>query len=123
MLEDLSLISINLITLGNATIGKIAYLIRNTENIFQPILTSNIGVDVKIKKIELKNGIKVRVQFFDASGKERFHSLSANFIKRADGIILMYHITKRDSFDKILTWLKDIKEYKGLDFPVNISQK
>ena len=118
MLEDLDLISINLIALGNSTVGKTAYLIRNTENKFQPFILSNIGVDVKEKKIELENGTKVRVKFFDTSGQERFHSLSANFIKRADGIILMYDITNRDSFDKISTWLKDIKDYKGLDFPV-----
>jgi len=118
MLEDLDLISINLIALGNSTVGKTAYLIRNTENKFQPFLLSNVGVDVKVKKIELENGMKVRVKFYDTSGQERFHSLSANFIKRADGIILMYDITNRDSFDTISTWLNDIKDHKGLDFPV-----
>ena len=70
------------------------------------------------KKIELENGKKVNVKFYDTSGQERYHSLSANFIKRADGIILMYDITNRESFDTISKWWEDIRDYKERDFPV-----
>ena len=115
MSEDI--ISINLIALGNSTVGKTAYFIRNTKNTF--ILTvSNIGIDSYKKTIELENGNKVNVKFYDTSGQERFHSISANFIQRADGVILMYDITNRDSFEKISTWMNDIFKYKEKDFPV-----
>jgi small GTP-binding protein len=110
-------LSINLITLGNTEVGKTAYLIRNTENKFKPSL-STVGIDMRNKKIELENGKKVNVKFYDTSGQERYHSLSANFIKRADGIILMYDITNRESFDAISRWWHDIKEHKENDFPV-----
>ena len=60
----------------------------------------------------------MNVKFYDTSGQERYHSLSANFIKRADGIILMYDITNRESFDTISKWWNDIKEHKESDFPV-----
>ena len=110
-------LSINLITLGNTEVGKTAYLIRNAENKFRPSL-STVGIDTRNKKIELENGKKVNVKFFDTSGQERYRSLSANFIKRADGIILMYDITNRESFDTISKWWNDIKEHKESDFPV-----
>ena len=61
---------------------------------------------------------KVNVKFYDASRQERFLSLSANFIKRADGVILMYDITNRESFDTISKWLDDIIDYKERDFPI-----
>ena len=108
---------INIITLGNTTVGKTAYLIRNTENKFRPSL-STVGIDMRNKKIELENGKKVNVKFYDTSGQERYRSLAPNFIKKADGIILMYDITKRESFDTISSWWNDILEYKEKDFPL-----
>jgi small GTP-binding protein len=116
-MSEESCLSINLIALGNTEVGKTAYLIRNTENKFRPSL-STVGIDMRIKKIELENGKKVNVRFYDTSGQERYHSLSANFIKRADGIILMYDITNRDSFDTISRWWDNILEHKERDFPV-----
>ena len=110
-------IHINLLALGNSTVGKTAYLLRNTENTFKPSLPT-IGIDSRLKKIELENGKKVNAKFYDTSGQERFHSLSANFIKRADGVILMYDITNRESFDTISKWLDDIIDYKERDFPI-----
>ena len=110
-------IYIKLLALGNSTVGKTAYLLRNTENTFKPSLPT-IGIDSRLKKIELENGKKVNAKFYDTSGQERFHSLSANFIKRADGIILMYDITNRESFDTISKWLDDIIDYKERDFPI-----
>ena len=64
-------LSINLITLGNTEVGKTAYLIRNTENKFGPSL-STVGIDLRNKKIELENGKKVNVKFYDTSGQERY---------------------------------------------------
>ena len=61
---------------------------------------------------------KVNVKFYDTSGQERYHSLSANFIKNADGIVLMYDITNRESFDTISRWWNNILEHKEKDFPV-----
>ena len=116
-MSEESCLSINLIALGNTEVGKTAYLIRNTENKFRPSL-STVGIDMRNKKIELENGKKVNVRFYDTSGQERYHSLSANFIKKADGIILMYDITNRNSYDTISRWWDNILEHKERDFPV-----
>ena len=61
---------------------------------------------------------KVNVKLYVTSWQERFPSLSANFIKKADGVILMYDITNRESFDTISKWLDDIIDYKERDFPI-----
>ena len=110
-------ISIDLIALGNSSVGKTSYLVRIAENKFSPTFPTN-GYDIKFQIIELENGKKVNVKFYDTSGQERYHSLSANFIKNADGIVLMYDITNRESFDTISRWWNNILEHKEKDFPV-----
>ena len=110
-------ISIKLIALGNSTVGKTSYLIRNTENKFIPTLPT-IGYNILTKTVLLENGKKVNIRYFDTSGQERYHSLAPNFIKNADGIILMYDITDRDSFEHISKWWNDIMNFKKKDFPV-----
>ena len=110
-------ISIDLIALGNSSVGKTSYLVRIAENKFSPTFPT-IGYDIKFQIIELENGKKVKVRFIDTSGQERYHSLAPNFIKKADGIILMYDITNRESFDTISRWWNDIFDLKERDFPV-----
>ena len=110
-------ISINILALGNSTVGKTSYLIRNTKNKFEMHL-STIGYNILKKKIDLKDGKKVNINFYDTSGQERYHSLAPNFIKKADGIILMYDITNRESFDTISKWWEDILDNKEKDFPI-----
>ena len=110
-------ISINLIVLGNSTVGKTSYLFRIKENEFRQTIPT-IGYDIISKTIELKNGKKVKVKYTDTSGQEKFHSLASNFIKKTDGIILMYDITNRESFDTISNWWDDILNNKEKDFPV-----
>ena len=108
---------INLIALGNSTVGKTCYLLRVTENKFNPTLPT-IGYSEIIKRIELNDGKKVKVKYYDTSGQERYQSIAPNFIKKADGIILMYDITNRESFNTISKWRKDILDNKKKDFPV-----
>ena len=91
---------INLIALGNSTVGKTCYLLRATENKFNPTLPT-VGYSEIIKRIELNDGKKVKVKYYDTSGQERYQSIAPNFIKKADGIILMYDITNRESFNTI----------------------
>ena len=110
-------ISIDLIALGNSSVGKTSYLVRIAENKFSPTFPT-IGYDIKFQIIELENGKKVKVRFIDTSGQERYHSLAPNFIKKADGIILMYDITNRKSFDAISRWRDDILNNKEKDFPI-----
>jgi len=110
-------ISINILALGDSTVGKTAYLNRIKENRFKPTL-STIGYNIITKRIELESGQKLIVRFWDTSGQERYNSLPASFIKKTDGIILMYDITNRDSFDTISKWWNDIFKYKEKDFPV-----
>ena len=108
---------INIMTLGISSVGKTSFIFRFTENTFQNLFISTIGIDFKVKIIEIEN-IKYKLLFYDTAGQERFKSLAPNLIKKAHGIIIMYDITNKSSFDSIPEILKDIKGEKGNDFPM-----
>ena len=109
--------SINIMTLGNSSVGKTSFIIKYTENTFQDVYLSTIGIDFKVKIVQIKDK-QYKLFFFDTTGQERFRALSFNIIKNAHGIILMYDITNKSSFDSIPEWIKNIKESKGEDFPM-----
>ena len=101
---------IRLIILGNSEVGKTSFIIKYTENKFSPENLSTLGVDIKLKEIKLKNGKYFLLKIFDTAGEERYKSVSVNFIKKADGIILMYDITDKSSFEAISNWIGTIKD-------------
>ena len=108
---------INIMTLGISSVGKTSFIFRFTENTFQNLFISTIGIDFKVKIIEIEN-IKYKLIFYDTAGQERFKSVAPNLIKKAHGIIIIYDITNKSSFNSIPDIIKNIKEEKGNDFPM-----
>ena len=106
-----------IMTLGISSVGKTSFILRFTENSFQNLFYSTVGIDCKAKIIEIEN-IKYKLLFYDTAGQERYKSLAPNLIKKAHGIIIMYDITNKSSFDSIPEILKNIKEEKGDYFPM-----
>ena len=108
---------INIMTIGNSAVGKTCFILRFTENIFEDIYLSTIGIDFKIKKIKIKDK-KYKIFFYDTTGQERYVSIAFNTIKNADGIFLMYDITNEQSFQSLPEWINSVREAKGNDFPI-----
>ena len=108
---------INIMTLGNQEVGKTCFIIKYTENNFQEVYLATIGIDFKVKNIIIKD-MQYKLFFYDTTGQERYKSISLNIIKNAHGIILMYDITKKETFESIPEWIKSVKEAKGDNFPM-----
>lgn len=72
------------------------------------------GVDFKIKTVELR-GKKIRLQIWDTAGQERFNSITSAYYRSAKGIILVYDITKKETFDDLPKWMKMIDKYASED--------
>ena len=109
---------INIITLGNSTVGKSCFIYKYVYNKFRSRFVSTIGVDFLAKNIKLSSGENITIKFQDTAGQERYRSLASNFIRMADGILLMYDITNKETFESIARWVESIKEAKGNDFPI-----
>ena len=104
----------NIITLGNSQVGKTSLIFKYVDNVFSLNYVKTLGMDFKIKMVKLPNSEEVIVKITDTVGQERFGSLSSNYLKKANGIILAYDITNRESFEALNNWADDIKEkYKS----------
>jgi len=108
----------NIMTLGNTAVGKTSFIIRYTENSFSDTYLTTLGIDYKTKIITLENNKSYSINFFDTAGQEKYKSLAVNTIKKAHGVILMYDVTDKKSFEAISTWMKNAIDIKGKDFPV-----
>ena len=93
--------------LGETQVGKTSILIKYTEGTFSESPLATIGVDFQVKK-ETVQGKQIEVQIWDSAGQEKYRSISKQYYNRAQGILLVYDITKRDTFSAIKHWLKDI---------------
>ena len=108
---------INIMILGNSKVGKTCFILRYTDNIFQEVYLSTIGIDFKTKT-ETVNNKQYKIYLYDTTGQEKYKSIALNIIKNAQGIILMYDITDRKSFESIPDWIKSVKDAKGSNFPM-----
>ncbi|XP_036448553.1 ras-related protein Rab-15-like isoform X1 [Colossoma macropomum] len=99
-----------LLLLGDSGVGKTCLLCRFTDNEFLSQHVSTIGVDFKMKTLEI-DGIKVRIQIWDTAGQERYQTITKQYYRRAQGIFLVYDITSTLSFQNVVKWASDMEEY------------
>ena len=99
-----------ILLLGDSSVGKTCFLMRYTDNTFQEIHMSTIGLDYKLKNVQLDDGKIVKIQIWDTAGQDRFRSITKNYYKGAHGIILIYDITNKKSFENVRNWINQIKE-------------
>lgn len=85
-------------------------LIRFTDDAFDEHIQSTIGVDFKVKHLELNNK-RIKLTVWDTAGQERFRTLTSSYYRGAQGVVMVYDVTRRDSFDNLEHWLKEIKLY------------
>ena len=81
---------VHLITLGDSAVGKTSLISRYNGNPFKSYYVSTHGIDSQFKKIKLQNGEEINVKITDTAGQERYKSIAKNYIKKANGILLVY---------------------------------
>jgi len=100
-----------LIILGEAGVGKTSLLFRFVGHEFPERVESTIAIDFKILEIGIDDE-DFKVQMWDTSGQERFHSLTRQFYNAADAVVLVYSERKRSTLAQLEHfWVKEIKKY------------
>ena len=102
-------INLKILILGDSSVGKTTLLLKYVDGYFPTIYVATIGVEYKIKKINL-DGLDINLQIWDTAGQERFRGITKNFMKGADGIIYTYDITNKSSFDNLKNWIAQSEE-------------
>uniref|UniRef100_A0A9L0TTF0 small monomeric GTPase n=1 Tax=Equus caballus TaxID=9796 RepID=A0A9L0TTF0_HORSE len=103
-----------LLLIGDSGVGKTCVLFRFSDDAFNTTFISTIGIDFKIKTVELQ-GKKIKLQIWDTAGQERFHTITTSYYRGAMGIMLVYDITNGKSFENISKWLRNIDEHANED--------
>ena len=96
-----------IIVLGDCAVGKSNILSKYNKNIFNKSSKSTIGVELITKFYKFENKI-IKVNIWDTAGQERFTSMITTYYKGAKGALLVYDITRRNTFNNIDNWLKEL---------------
>lgn len=98
-----------MLILGDQAVGKSSLLMRFVEDKFSFSMMGTAGIDMKKKMIEYENE-KVNFLFYDSAGHDRFRHLTKQYYQGSKGIILVYDVTDKSSFENVDNWIKSIKE-------------
>jgi Ras-related protein Rab-18 len=85
-------------------------LLRFTDDSFDDHIQSTIGVDFKVKHLDM-DGKRVKLTIWDTAGQERFRTLTSSYYRGAHGVVLVYDVTRTDSFENLEQWLKEVQLY------------
>ena len=105
---DVLSIIIKIVIVGESSVGKTNLLLRYMKNSFDDSEKPTIGMDFFTTEITKEN-TTMKIQFWDTAGQEKYKSLASAYYKVSNGVILVYDVTNRNSFDRLRDWIKEIK--------------
>ena len=101
---------IKLLLIGDSGVGKSCLLLRFSDGSFTTSFITTIGIDFKIKTVEL-DGKRIKLQIWDTAGQERFRTITTAYYRGAMGILLVYDVTDESSFNNIRNWIRNIEQH------------
>ncbi|KAI9268079.1 ras family-domain-containing protein [Phascolomyces articulosus] len=104
--------TMKLLLIGNSGVGKSSLLLRFTDDTFLPPdeVSATIGVDFKVSMMNL-HGQTYKLTIWDTAGQERFRTLTSSYYRGAQGVILVYDVCNRETFDALKTWWNEVNTY------------
>ena len=97
----------NIILLGSSSVGKSNMMNQFLTGKFGEVYFATIGINC-LNKLFIFDGKKVKINYYDTAGQERYNSLNLTLLRKADGVILVYDITSQESFRKIDFWIQEL---------------
>jgi len=96
--------------IGDSGVGKSCLLLRFADYSFTDTYVSTIGVDFRFRGITVGEK-QIKLQIWDTAGQERFRTITSAYYRGADGIVIVYDISRRESFDHVDDWLREASRY------------
>ncbi|XP_015915552.1 ras-related protein Rab-35 [Parasteatoda tepidariorum] len=98
-----------LLIIGDSGVGKSSLLLRFADNTFSGNYITTIGVDFKIRTLDL-DGERVKLQIWDTAGQERFRTITSTYYRGTHGVIVVYDVTNGESFANVKRWIHEIEQ-------------
>ena len=108
MAEDEYDFIFKILLLGDSNVGKSSLISRYVDGLWSDVFVPTIGVDFKIKTLEIGNK-NIKMQIWDTAGQERFRNIISSYFRGSHGILLIYDITNKNSFNNLQDWLEVIE--------------
>ena len=101
---------LKILLIGDSGVGKSSLLTRFCDDSFSEKQLTTIGVDFKVKYVELKDR-KFKLAIWDTAGQERFRTLTSSYYRGAHAIILVYDASDRRTFENLAYWIEEVRKY------------
>lgn len=107
--------NVKLLLIGNSSVGKSSLLLRFSDETWLPEdeASATIGVDFRVHRLTLRNGKQVKLSIWDTAGQERFRTITASYYRGAQGVVLVYDVSSRESFEALPRWVGEMETYLG----------
>lgn len=102
--------TLKVLIIGESGVGKSSLLLRFVDDTFDPEQPATIGVDFKVTTLTV-DGNKVKLAIWDTAGQERFRTLTPSYYRGAQGVICVYDVSNRSSYDRLQHWLTELETY------------
>uniref|UniRef100_A0A1L8DV38 Ras-related protein Rab-43 n=1 Tax=Nyssomyia neivai TaxID=330878 RepID=A0A1L8DV38_9DIPT len=99
-----------IVLIGDCGVGKSCVVERFKSGNFVERHGNTIGVDFSMKTVNIE-GKKIKLQIWDTAGQERFRTITQSYYRSANGVIIVYDITKRSSFLNLQRWIEEVRRY------------
>ena len=109
-----------IVTLGEGRVGKTSLTLKFVKNEFHNDEISTVNANFLTKTVNLPKG-DVVLNIWDTAGQERFRALAPNYYRQAKGALTAYDITDRKSFDKVVSWIKELKDQGAKDIVIVVA--
>ena len=119
MANQLKRTAISISLFGETSVGKTCIVGVFIGLDFQEEHLSTIGIEKNNTVIDLETGERIKLKLWDTAGQERFHCVSLNSLKNSQASVIVFDLTNKESFDRVIDWLKQIREY-SLKLPIGL---
>ena len=105
---------LKLLTIGDQFVGKSSIINRYIDDKFNEKIKPTLGIDFKTKMIQKGENL-IKISIYDTAGEEKYRHLIKNYYNGSNGILLVFDITKRNSFDNLNFWLDELEKNCNLN--------
>ena len=101
-----------ILVVGDSGVGKTCLLLRYTQGLYAEQV-STVGVDFCCRDVTLEGGLRVKLQLWDTAGQERYRAAMTSYYRGSHGVLFVFGVDDRASFDSIPRWIEDVRRVAG----------
>lgn len=111
---------LQIIIIGDSGSGKTSFMDRYCDGQYRVSYNATVGIDFKVKTINSSDNKKVKLQIWDTAGQEKFNSITTAYYRNARGVIIMYDVTREETFESLRKWFNLVSQFGRGDVEVAI---